>query len=456
MKLKYKILVLAIVPLLAAIIALAVLVARHTQRLGDEQARLVESSLMRQKREELVHAVTLVRNEVDAIRTSERDDSRARAHAKALIAAARYGHNGYFFVNDGNGVLLVNPIQPELVGKNLSNVTDPRGLYVTRSLLAAAQHGDGFQRYLWNKPSTGRVGQKLAYVTWLRDWGWLLGTGVYLDDVARATAVVRQRARESVARTMHALAWCALLALAVVFAGAMTLNVHEQRLADAKLRALNHELVALNERLDGVRERERARVSGELHDGITQALAAVKYNFELVRQRLAAQDEEGAVSLDRGLASLGECIAEVRRISHELYPRELELGLPVALTRLADDVAKRSGMQVMFHDDFRPPLPSPRQSLTLFRAVQEALTNVERHAAAHHIDIELSRREVGAELCLRVTDDGRGFDTTILNDIELSGIGLCSLRRRVEDLGGVFRVESRPGRTELCVNMRTA
>jgi len=293
----------------------------------------------------------------------------------------------------------------------------------------------------------------------LAPWDWTLGRGVYVDDVRLATETVRRQSAEAVARTMWLLAAAALLAIGVVFAGTMLLNVTEQRLADAKLSGLNRQLVSLNRRVDRVREQERARVSSELHDGISQQLAGTKYHFELARAALDERAGPAVASLERGLTRLGECITDVRRISHELRPSELDdLGLAAALRRLTDDMADRSGIEVNLRQDVHRMDLSDRQSLTLFRIAQEAITNVERHAAARKVVIEIDvlGDAHAHRVRLRVTDDGRGFDPEIMDRPELVGLGLRSIRQRVEEQRGTFHLRSRPGWTELSVDLCSA
>lgn len=456
MGLKLKIITLAIVPLLVAMLGVALLLVRQAHRLRDEQVNLIETSLMNEKRSELTHAVMQLENQLLALIASEPDVASAQRRAKDLIDSAYYGADGYFFANDNMGIILVHPRKPELVGKNMWNWRDSSGKYVHREIFRAAHAGGGFVSYLWDKPSSHEPTEKLSYVRVLWPWDWTLGCGVYLDDVQRATETARRQSAETVARTMWLLAAAALLAIGVVFAGTMLLNVTEQRLADTKLRRLNLELVGLNRRVDRVRERERARVSSELHDGISQQLAGTKYHFELARAALAERAGPAVASIERGLTRLAECIGDVRRISHELRPSELDdLGLAAALCRLTDDVADRSGIEVSLCHDMLQFELSDLQSLTLFRIAQEAMTNVERHAAARRVEVKIDVLGDGhtRRVRLRVTDDGRGFDPEIIDRPDLAGLGLRSIRQRVEEQRGTFRLRSRPGWTELSIDL---
>jgi len=91
---------------------------------------------------------------------------------------------GYIFVVTDKGIGLLNRVQPELIGKDLSDTTDPNGIKVVQSLIGAAgKAGGGFVQYKWNKPSFGRGVPKISFARKINDWGWVIGSGLYLDDV---------------------------------------------------------------------------------------------------------------------------------------------------------------------------------------------------------------------------------------------------------------------------------
>jgi len=446
MSLKWKLLALAVLPLLAATVAIGLLVSWQAGRLGEQQARLLKTSLMEQKRVELRHAVALVAGELAVLpRGSE---AQASERAKALIGAAHYGEDGYFFAYDRDGTCLVHPKQPELVGKNLWALRDSRGRRVIPGLVETAERGDGFQEYMWEKPSTGRPTEKLAYAALLPRFGWVLGTGVYLDDVASASQAARREAQSSVEHTLSRLAGVALLALGLVFTGTMLLNLSEQRQADARLRTAN-------ERLATLRMKERTRIAAELHEGLSQLLVATKFHFELTAQKLAENSAEARASLEKGLARLAESISDVRRISHALRPTAIdELGWTRALHELMEEFPKRAGVKLTFTDALGGVVPPEPYASELYRIAQEAITNIERFAQASEVTITLHRDAAG-DVSLKVLDNGRGFDVE-RTEREPGGIGLINLRERAEDLGGSFRITSRPGRTELSVHVKVS
>ncbi|MEQ1684759.1 MAG: cache domain-containing protein [Burkholderiaceae bacterium] len=441
MKLKAKILSLAVAPLLLAIVVIGALLVVETHRLERQQAQVLEDALLSTKREELRNYIALALTSIENLYGAGRDDEAAKEQAKAILSSMNFGKDGYFFVYDKEGLNLVHPRQPDLVGTNLWNMRDTEGTYVIRELIARAREGGGYQRYLWPKPSTGRIERKLGYSVELSRWGWMLGTGIYLDDVDAAAARLRGNLLDSVRQTLLGLAAVAVVAALAVFAGGLALNISDQRQADRKLKALAHRVVSSQ-------EEERARVSRELHDHICQLLVSIKYQFELVGHRLAHPGAEPVTAIDKEIMALSKAIAEVRRISHDLRPALLDdLGLPAALEHIGNELAQRSGLKVrvspQVHEEHLPEL----HAVSLFRVAQEALRNVERHAQATQIDIRLD--DSGDRLELRITDDGRGFD---VKNVELSkdrGIGLTNMRERVERNGGTFQLISHPGHTAL-------
>lgn len=441
MKLKAKILLLAVAPLLLAIAVIGALLVVETQRLERQQAQVLEDVLISTKRDELRSYIALALTSIGHLYGAGRDDQAAKEQAKAILSSMNFGDDGYFYAYADDGLNLVHPRQPELVGTNLWNMHDADGVFVIRELLARAREGGGFQRYLWPKPSTGKVERKLGYAVALPRWGWMLGTGIYLDDVDAAAARLRGNLVESVRQTLLGLATVAVIAALAVFAGGLALNISEQRQADRKLKALAHRVVSSQ-------EEERARVSRELHDHICQLLVSIKYQFELVGHRLAHPGNAPVTAIDAEIAALSKAIGEVRRISHDLRPALLDdLGLPAALEHIGNELAQRSGLQVrvspQVHEERLPEL----QAVSLFRVAQEALRNVERHANARNIDIRLD--DAGDRLELRITDDGIGFDVQRVEQSRDRGIGLTNMRERVERNGGTFQLISHPGHTAL-------
>jgi PAS domain S-box-containing protein len=217
-------------------------------------------------------------------------------------------------------------------------------------------------------------------------------------------------------------------------------DVTERRRAEADLREMNRQLRALSTALQDVREQERTRISRELHDDLGQQLTGLKLDLSWLSNRLKDGRELPADAMDNMRLQMDDAIASVRRISTELRPLILDdLGFGEAVVWQANEVAKRSGLDIAVKLDAAPWVQQGELATALFRIVQESLTNCVRHAHATHVEIDLSVDE--KFLILTVRDNGRGF---VMNDKRAGGIGLVSMRERIEALGGVLNMDSSP------------
>ncbi|GAB3246390.1 cache domain-containing protein [Chitinimonas naiadis] len=447
MRIKYKMALLTLLPMLVVIGAIALIIFSQEKELAKLQTRVLEESLLESKRAEIKDYVSLARTSIDLLYASGRNDDATKEQVKAILRTMNFGQDGYFFVYDTQGLCLVHPRQTELEGRQMWNKRDPTGFPVIQKLIESAQAGGGFQRYLWIKPTSGKETDKLAYAIVLERWGWMMGTGIYLDDVAEAKAKISQESEKRIHGVMRSLAATAVLAILIVVAFGVAVNLSEQRLADAKLTAMARRVVTSQ-------EDERTRVARELHDGISQQLVSTKYQIELAQLQLP--DESGnqaaQAALEKGLNGLGDTIAEIRRISHDLRSSLLDnLGLPAALGQLANDVAAHTGIEVKVDVSRCQHKVPDTPAITLFRIAQEGLTNIVKHAAARHVEVLLSSDR--KSVALTITDDGRGFAPDVETYSQPAGIGLRNMRERAELEGGTLHIVSQPGHTVLLASL---
>ncbi|MEQ6247857.1 cache domain-containing protein [Sulfitobacter sp. HNIBRBA3233] len=420
-----KLMLLASVPLIAAVAAIAVLVGLQSRALAEREIKALETQLLEAKKAELRNYVTQARNGFYFIYGSAApDDDEAKARVAQILAAMIYGEDGQFFVYDYDGNAIVSPRETGRIGQNFNGETDPEGTPVVDRLIEIARSGAGYHTYLWPKPSTGELAQKITYVTSFPSWQWAVGTGVFIDDVLATVATARADVEARVQRTFLYIGAITLSALLVVFATGMGINLRERRLADAKLKKLT-------QRVFDAQEEERGRVARELHDGISQILVGVRYALDNARRRLDRGDANANEPLANGIASLAQAIAEVRRISRDLRPGVLDdLGLGPALKTLAEEFEQRTGIAVSYSTVvFRNRLDNDAK-IALYRIAQEALTNVERHSGATEVSVDLRGHKNGATL--RISDNGRGFDPRE----RTLGLGLRNMQERMEQLGG--------------------
>ncbi|SIT49185.1 Signal transduction histidine kinase [Paraburkholderia ribeironis] len=448
MKLKAKIVLLAIVPFLAAIVSIETGVRREATALAETQHAITQTAYMASKEIELKHYVELATSAIaplyDAGGDNARDDALLRTRALDILEKMDFGKDGYFFVYDMHGRSLMHPREPDLVGRDLWELRDSRGVPTIQQLLAAASRGGGYVRYLWHRPSTGKIASKLGYVVPLERWGWMIGTGIYLDDVDSTLAHIDAGAAANIDRTMKWIDAIAVAGLAVIALCALVLNVTEYRSADAKLKRLAQQVVESQ-------ENERARLSRELHDGISQMMVSVKLLLETALARLERSDTRvpaAEAALSASLTRLGDTLREVRRISHALRPSMLDdLGVAAALEQLTRELSEQSGIEIGFTQithTHAAPLPDTVNTV-LFRIAQEALTNIVRHAQASSAALALETSNDA--VTLTIADNGRGFDVAHAFVGLRSGVGLSNMRERLEALGGKLSLVSQAGHT---------
>jgi len=441
MKLRHKFIFLAIAPLIIALCAIAIAVRHQANTLAMQQRDTIQQAYLASKEAELKHYVALASHSISYLVQSGRNDDATLNEAKRVLSTLSFGDDGYFFVYDMQGNSLMHPRQPELVGQNLFNMRDDRGSPTIQNLLATASKGGGLVRYHWVKPSSHKSAPKLGYVVAIPEWGWMMGTGIYLDDVDAALAKVDAQQRANIQSTMLWIAGIAILGALVVGVTGMVVNIRESRVADAKLKALAQRVVESQ-------EEERARLSRDLHDGISQWLVSIKLQIEAGIIRLAnpSQQDKAQAVFEHTAEQLNNVLGEVRRISHNLRPAILDdLGLAAALDHLAGEFQQHSGHPVAFHaEGWTDRLPDVANTV-LFRIAQEALTNIERHAAASHIVIDL--RGDRHQVVLRISDDGHGFDAEGIAVHPKRGIGLRNMMERMEAIGGDFAITSSPAGT---------
>jgi two-component system NarL family sensor kinase len=215
--------------------------------------------------------------------------------------------------------------------------------------------------------------------------------------------------------------------------GLVVTDMTEARRNEEMLRALAHRVVQ-------VQETERGRVALELHDDITQLLCAVLFRSQALADKLSARDGPAKKEAMKLREMLGQTAKEVERISRNLRPSVLDqLGLVAVLRDTSTEFAHRTGVPVKLACvQLVARLPADTE-LALYRILQEALKNVEKHARARHVTVRLTQQ--GAFVELAITDDGVGFDHPAKRKGK-GGLGLLGMRERANFVGGAFKIRS--------------
>ncbi len=202
------------------------------------------------------------------------------------------------------------------------------------------------------------------------------------------------------------------------------------------------ELARLSQRMVEQHEEERRRLSRELHDETAQVFSAVKMVLAVLRGQVAP---DLAARLDRTIHLVDTGIRGIRNVVNDLRPSLLDdLGLLPALRSLVSEFQDRSQVRTEFLAPPAVPVLTKEAELALFRALQEALSNVSRHAEAQRVEVQID--VTNDALVLDVRDDGRGPATSDPAQLERDGhMGLTGMRERITAVGGSVRFEGKPG-----------
>ncbi|HEY7172959.1 MAG TPA: sensor histidine kinase [Vicinamibacterales bacterium] len=275
------------------------------------------------------------------------------------------------------------------------------------------------------------------------DWRQLQRWGISESRVPPGTTILFRTPGVWEHYRGYILAAMALLLAQSVLIGALLIQAARRRRAERQLQASETELRASYERIRDLggrllraQEDERARISRELHDDISQQIAVLGIDLAM----LEASPPRGGEQLVSEAYERTQAVARrVRDLSHRLHPSNLALiGLSRALERLARDFAN-AGLTITFtHGDLPDGLPTD-VTLCLFRVAQEALQNIVKHSGARAATMHLET--VRGEVWLTIADEGTGFELRRAG----RGLGLISMEERVDQIGGTLRVRSTPG-----------
>jgi len=309
----------------------------------------------------------------------------------------------YRFVNKRYEELFGRPDE-EIVGMTVSGLLGPEGYAVVEPYLNRAFGGESVSfEYQLNVPEEGERYLSAQYVPDRDEQGEVIGLFALLADVT------------------------------------------ELKLSEAALREREAQLRDLSTRLLQVQEEERRRIARDLHDDVTQRLAALTLELHgMGHYAVEAGCDPSVVSQVKGLGEATERLAtDVQQLAHHLHPSILEhVGLEAAVREHVDEFAARTGLVVEVMTREVPHPLSLEQATCLYRVLQESLQNVRKHAQASNVLVRLLGTHRGVGLC--VHDDGRGFEQRGASR-DGKGLGVTSMQERVRLLNGTFSIRTKRG-----------
>ena len=207
-----------------------------------------------------------------------------------------------------------------------------------------------------------------------------------------------------------------------------------------QLTAARNEQMRLGGLLINAHDEERSRLAGEIHDDFSQRLAVLSLGLETVAEGIPESLQETHRKMRELTESASELGADLHSLSHRLHSTTLErLGLAAGVASFCNEFGAQQGLQIEFSQQDVPRSVSPEIALCLFRIVQEALRNVQKHSGAAHAQVRIEK--VDDTLHLSISDDGVGFD--VEDGSRPQGLGLWSIRKRVRLVGGRYEICSK-------------
>ncbi len=220
------------------------------------------------------------------------------------------------------------------------------------------------------------------------------------------------------------------------FVAGMAVDITEQKQAEEVLRRLPQSILE-------AQEQERRRLARELHDSVNQAIASAKFRIQTAENQITRGDPKWQESSRKSKEMLDLVLQQVRRLSHNLRPGELDdLGLLPAARTAFREFEDRTGTVIQFAAVGFEKRLEPTLESTLYRIIQEALTNIEKHSSATSVDVQLTENANG--ITLELTDNGIGIDPAHATRLR-EGLGLIHMRERASLVGGTFSLETAPG-----------
>jgi PAS domain S-box-containing protein len=221
-------------------------------------------------------------------------------------------------------------------------------------------------------------------------------------------------------------------------------DISTRKQAENDLKESEERLRYLASQLMDAQERERKRVAHELHDNLGQSLLTLKLQFDRITRILPADLANLKEDCQYSLDYLQEIIEDVRRLSYNLTPAVLDIGLKAAITDLIDEFNDQQSINCSLKIDDIESLLSFDYKINLYRIVQEALTNISKYSKATQVLVSLQR--LNRQVVLAVEDDGESFDVpqVLARRGKEKGLGLSSMEERARIMGGTFAIASQP------------
>ncbi len=220
MNINLKLQLVTIVPLLLALSAVLFVTQVQYKSLSRQTVAEYRHSVIKHRKEELRNYVSLAEGATEYIYQNKNlDKQQAQTLVKEILSNMRFGKDGYFFAYNFDGTALVLPEQQSRIGKNWIDLEDRNGVKLIKGLIKTAKEGGGYLNYVFYQPSKGGdgVGKKIGYSRALNDWQWMIGTGVYIDDIDEEIAQLNASISKHIQNTSILTLIIGLVAVIAIF-----------------------------------------------------------------------------------------------------------------------------------------------------------------------------------------------------------------------------------------------
>ncbi len=329
-----KLLLLTVIPLI--VITALVMAVNYQSGLSTLQKELenYRTDLIDAKKKELqaylMMGVTAVKPLYESDKAGEN-----QAQAKQILKAMRFDSDGYFFAYDSQGVNTLHAIKPELEGKNLYGMKDENGVAVIAGLIDASKMGDGFLYFSWHKPTINAQAPKLGYAEYLPKWDWVLGTGIYIDDVDTQVAEFRAQREADLYDQM-------ISAIGLSVVGLVFTIIAVSVLVSRGIAPLQHVVSSLQAVAAGGGDLT-ARIKVESQDEIGD-VASNTYStaqaIESANSQIAVAQKEVNLAID----GIGELVNEVNQTSAAVGDLSQQAAKITQVLKVIGDIAEQTNL----------------------------------------------------------------------------------------------------------------
>ncbi|MCG3743389.1 methyl-accepting chemotaxis protein [Vibrio cincinnatiensis] len=311
LKSRAKLLLLTVVPLILITALMTIVNSWSAHNALEQELNQYREQLIDSKKAELKAYLMMGVTTVKALYESDKQGENKEA-AKTLLKAMRFDSDGYFFAYNSQGINILHAINPALEGKNLYGMKDENGVEVIAGLIRSSKSGDGFLNFSWHKPTINAQAPKLGYAEYLPKWDWVLGTGIYIDDIDIQVAEFRAQREAQSAEQL----W-SILGLSVV--GLMITIIVVSLLVSRGVAPLQHVVASLQDVAAGEGDLT-VRLKVESQDEVGEVAKA----FNAFMDKLHPLIQDIRTSAEEVQYAAGELDSQTTQSSQQMNDHSLE------------------------------------------------------------------------------------------------------------------------------------